>query len=57
MNHIRKLVVAIVGLALMLAHRWIGVDLAGMEPVLIDAILAALTAFGVYQAPNDPASA
>lgn len=50
---IRKLVVAVVGLAVLLLHRWFGVDLAGMEAMLVDLIIAGLTALGVYAVPND----
>lgn len=53
MNQIRKLVVAVVGLALIVANNSLGVDLTGLEPALVDGILAALTALGVYVVPNE----
>lgn len=52
--HIRKLVVAIVGLALLLVNQHFGLDLLGMEPVIVDAVIAVLTAIGIYAVPNEP---
>jgi hypothetical protein len=52
--HIRKLVVAIVGLALLLVHQHFGLDLLGMEPVIVDTVIAILTAIGIYTVPNEP---
>lgn len=54
MSNYRKLIVAIVGVLLMLANDNFGVDLTGMEPEIITAVIAALTAFGVWAAPNTP---
>lgn len=54
MSNYRKLIVAIVGVLLMLANQHFGVDLTGMEPEIITAVIAALTAFGVWAAPNTP---
>lgn len=53
MQHIRKLVVGAIGLAAMLVHRYTGFDMGGMEPMLVDAALALLTAWGIYQVPNE----
>ena len=47
----RKLIAAVVGLALMLAHRY-GLDLSGQESAFVDIFLALGTAYGVYQTPN-----
>lgn len=54
MPQIRKLVVAVVGLALIVVNTKWGVDLTGMEPSIVNGLLAALTALGVYVAPNEP---
>jgi hypothetical protein len=54
MSHYRKLIAAIIGVALMLLHRYLGVDLSGMEPAIIDTVIALLTAFGVWAVPNAP---
>lgn len=54
MGAYRKLVAAVIGVLVMLAHRYLGIDLAGVEPALVDAAIAALTALGVWAVPNDP---
>lgn len=51
----RKLIAALVGLAVLLLHRHVGLDLAAQEAVLVDIVIAALTAAGVYQVPNEEA--
>ena len=53
MKRIRKLVVAAVGLALIVAHNASGIDLTSAEPAIVDGILALLTAAGVYAAKNE----
>jgi hypothetical protein len=52
MDAYRKAVVAIVGVGLMLLNQNFGLDLFGSEAAIVNYVLAALTAFGVYQAPN-----
>jgi len=47
----RKLIAAVVGLGLMIAHRH-GLDLTGQEAAFVDIFLALGTAYGVYQVPN-----
>lgn len=54
MSNYRKLIVAFVGLGLMLAHRHWGFDLTGLEPQITDAVIAAMTAFGIWRFPNSP---
>jgi hypothetical protein len=54
MSHYRKLIAAIIGVALMLLHRHLGLDLTGLEPVIIDTVIAILTAVGVWAVPNEP---
>jgi len=51
MSNYRKLIAAVVGLGVMLAGRY-GLDLSGHEAAITDAVVALLTAFGVYQARN-----
>lgn len=51
---IRKLVIAVVGLALIVVNTKWGVDLTGMEPTLVNLVLGGLTAAGIYVAPNEP---
>ena len=48
----RKAVVAVVGLGLLLARNYTGIDFGGMEPLLVDGIISALTAVGVYGIRN-----
>lgn len=52
MSNYNKLIAAVVGVGLMLLHQNFGVDLTGQAAPIVDVILAALTAFGVYQLPN-----
>ena len=54
MGKIRKLVVAVIGLIALFVYQRFGVDLTGMEQPIIEGVLMLLTAWGVYQAPNDP---
>lgn len=54
MSPYRKLIVAVVGLAIMLLHRHVGIDLAAQEAVLVDLIVAGLTAAGVWGFANTP---
>ena len=52
-----KLIAAIVGLVILLANQFFGVDLTGLEQPVIDtvsALIAALTAAGVWAVPNVP---
>ena len=53
MGAYRKLVIAIVGLAIMLAHRHLGLDLSGQEEMIVDMVIAGLTAVGVWGLPNE----
>ena len=50
-----KLVVSLVGLAVMLASEFFGITaFIGMEDTISNGIIMALTAFGVWAIPNDP---
>ena len=54
MTKYNKLWVAIFGLLMLLAFRYFDVQLIGLDAVVLDLIVSALTAFGVYQVRNDP---
>ena len=55
MERIRKLVVAAVGLVVLLAAQFAGIELdQGFEEAAALVVLSLLTAFGVYRVPNDP---
>lgn len=54
MRYIRKAVVAVVGLGLIMLNRHVGLDLTDFEPAAVDAVLAILTAAGVYAVRNEP---
>ena len=53
MTAYRKLIVAVVGLALMLLHRHLGIDLTGQESAIVDMVIAGLTAAGVWHFKNE----
>ena len=54
MKAYRKLIVAVAGVAAMLANRYYGIDPDVLEPALVDATIGALTAAGVWRVKNDP---
>lgn len=49
----RKFLAALVGVAALVALRHFEVHVPGMDAIVMDLIVSALTAFGVYQVPND----
>jgi hypothetical protein len=53
----RKLVAGVVGMAAIVLYHYTGVELAGVEPVLVDTIIAAFTAWGIWGLKNEPAPA
>lgn len=53
MKQYRKAVVALVGLVVLISHRHWGFDLTGQESALVDIVLGALTAAGVFQVRNE----
>jgi len=53
MNKIRKLLVFIVGGALMIASDFFGISLPVGPEVISDIIIAVLTGVGVYAFPNE----
>ena len=54
MEAYRKLIAAVIGLAVILAHRHLGLDLSAQEAVLVDVVIAGLTAAGVWGVSNAP---
>ena len=54
LSHIRKLIVAIVGIALLLVHQHFGLDLSDQAETIVSVVIGLLTAIGVYQLPNEP---
>jgi len=54
MNQYRKLIVAVVGLAVLFVKRRYGLDLDGTEDLIADVIINGLIAWGVYRVPNAP---
>lgn len=55
LNAYRKLIAAVVGLAVLVLYKQTGIDLTGNEAMFVDTIIAAATAAGVYGFANDPA--
>lgn len=53
MSAYRKLVAAVIGVAILLLNEKLGLDLSGQEQALVDTAIAALTAFGVWAVPNE----
>lgn len=51
----KKLIVAVVGLAVLLVNKHFGFDLGAQEALLVDGVIAALTAAGVWKVENTPA--
>lgn len=50
----RKLLVGVLGLAVIVAPQFTGAE--DSVVALFDAVVAVLTAFGIYQVPNEPAA-
>lgn len=57
MKFYRKLVAGVVGLILLVGNRYIGLDLSGQEQTIIDLVISAGTAFGIWGAKNEPQDA
>lgn len=53
----RKLIAALLGLGVLVWIRHKGVEIPGLDALVIDLIGSMLTAWGVYQVPNDPMDA
>lgn len=55
MGKYRKLIAAVVGLAVLFVYRQWGLDLTGSEDMLVEIVMQVGTAVAVYAFPNDPA--
>ena len=53
MTYYSKVIAAVIGLAILIASRY-GLDLTGMEQVLVDGAVGIATAVSVYLAKNKP---
>lgn len=53
MAKIRKFIVALAGVAALFALRYYDVSIMGLDSVVLELIVSALTAAGVYQVPNN----
>jgi len=54
MPKIRKLLVAVIGLLAIVGRDWVGLELDDSTMnKLVDVIMAAITAWGLYAVPND----
>ncbi len=52
--HYNKLIVAVVGLAIIVLKDRTGLDLSGAEADLVDAVVGTATAIAVWAVPNKP---
>lgn len=50
----KKLIPAILGVALLIILKYLGIELPGLSAVVLDWLIGAATVFGVYQVRNDP---
>lgn len=53
MARYRKFFAALVGVAALLALRYLDVEVLGLDAVVLELVVSALTAAGVYQIPNE----
>jgi len=53
MARYRKALAAIIGVSALIAMRYFDIKLLGMDAIVLDLITGALTAWGVYQVPNE----
>lgn len=52
MRKYRKLVAAVIGVAVLVAMQNYDIAVPGLSGIVSDLVVGALTAFGVYQVPN-----
>lgn len=57
MTKYRKAIAAVVGVSALFALRLYGVEFLGVDAVVLELVVSALTAWGVYQVPNAPMEA
>lgn len=53
MKKYRKFIAALVGVSALLALRQFDVEILGIDAVVLELVVSALTAAGVYQVPNE----
>lgn len=49
----RKAVAAVIGVTALMALRYLEIEFIGLDSVVLELVVSALTAFGVYQVKND----
>lgn len=54
LSHYRKLFVAILGITALIAMRHFEIEIPGIDSLVLELIIGALSSFGVYQAANEP---
>lgn len=54
MGRYSKAIVAVVGVSALFAMRYYKVEIPGLDSVVLELIVSALTTFGVYQVRNEP---
>lgn len=55
MSYYSKLIAAVIGILVLIASRY-GLELEGMQQLLVDAVVGVVTAVSVYMAKNKPAT-
>lgn len=50
----KKLIPALLGVALLITLKHLGIELPGLSTIILDWLIGAATVFGVYQVKNDP---
>lgn len=53
MNKYRKFLAALIGVSALMALRYFDIQIMGLDSVILELIVSALTAAGVYQVPNE----
>lgn len=49
----RKALAAVIGVTALLALRYLDIEILGLDSVVLELVVSALTAFGVYQVKNE----
>lgn len=57
MRRYRKFFAAMIGVSALMALRYFDVEFLGLDAVVLEMLVSALTAAGVYQVPNDTGEA
>ncbi len=51
----RKAVAAVIGVSALLSLRYLEIEFVGLDSIVLELVVSALTAWGVYQVPNSEA--